>query len=100
MCDRQTAGVKATAGGAPISKSIAEACHAAALEDGVLSGGEAPKLSPRTAPAGAGEGGAPAKPAKQKNGLRRGKWTPEEEAYANRLIVEFKSGLLPLTDGK
>lgn len=31
--------------------------------------------------------------------LRRGKWTPEEEAYANRLIMEFKSGLLPLTDG-
>ena len=31
--------------------------------------------------------------------LRRGKWTPEEEAYANRLIQEFKSGLLPLTDG-
>ena len=37
---------------------------------------------------------------KQKpNGLRRGKWTAEEEAYANRLIQEFKSGLLPLTDG-
>jgi len=31
--------------------------------------------------------------------LRRGKWTPEEEAYANRLILEFKAGLLPLTDG-
>ena len=31
--------------------------------------------------------------------LRRGKWTSEEEAYANRLICEFKSGLLPLTDG-
>lgn len=31
--------------------------------------------------------------------LRRGKWTPEEEAYASRLIQEFKSGLLPLTDG-
>ena len=28
--------------------------------------------------------------------LRRGKWTPEEEAYANR---QFKAGLLPLTDG-
>lgn len=32
-------------------------------------------------------------------GLRRGKWTVEEENYANRLIQEFKSGLLPLTDG-
>lgn len=31
--------------------------------------------------------------------LRRGKWTQEEEAYANRLIQEFKAGLLPLTDG-
>lgn len=28
--------------------------------------------------------------------LRRGKWTPEESAYANRLILEFKSGTLPL----
>eukprot|EP01035_Chromulina_nebulosa_P017531 gene17531-23093_t len=35
----------------------------------------------------------------KKLGLRRGKWTPEEEYYANRLIQEFKSGLLPLTDG-
>lgn len=31
--------------------------------------------------------------------LRRGKWTPEEEAYASRLIVEFKAGILPITDG-
>jgi len=38
---------------------------------------------------------------KKKSGhpLRRGKWTSEEEAYAARLIQEFKSGLLPLTDG-
>ena len=28
--------------------------------------------------------------------LRRGKWTPEESAYANRLIVEFRRGALPL----
>jgi hypothetical protein len=35
----------------------------------------------------------------KKAGLRRGKWTTEEEAYANRLILEFKMGLLPLTDG-
>lgn len=35
----------------------------------------------------------------EKQTLRRGKWTPEEEAYANRLIIEFKAGLLPLTDG-
>ncbi len=31
--------------------------------------------------------------------FRRGKWTVEEEQYANRLIQEFKAGLLPLTDG-
>jgi len=31
--------------------------------------------------------------------IRRGKWTTEEEMYANRLIHEFKLGLLPLTDG-
>uniref|UniRef100_A0A7S3K268 Uncharacterized protein n=1 Tax=Aureoumbra lagunensis TaxID=44058 RepID=A0A7S3K268_9STRA len=37
--------------------------------------------------------------ARRENGLRRGKWTQEEEAYANRLIHEFKLGLLPLTDG-
>jgi hypothetical protein len=35
----------------------------------------------------------------KKAGLRRGKWTSEEEAYANRLIYEFKLGLLPLTEG-
>lgn len=31
--------------------------------------------------------------------LRRGKWTIEEEAYAMRLIAEFREGMLPLTDG-
>lgn len=31
--------------------------------------------------------------------LRRGKWTTEEEAYANHLIHEFKQGVLPLMDG-
>ena len=43
----------------------------------------------------------PPTPTPKKKGppLRRGKWTPEEEAYANRLIQEFKAGLLPLTDG-
>jgi len=40
-----------------------------------------------------------AKPKPKGPPLRRGKWTPEEEAYANRLIHEFKAGLLPLTDG-
>jgi hypothetical protein len=43
----------------------------------------------------------PAADAKTKklSALRRGKWTQEEESYANRLIQEFKNGLLPLTDG-
>jgi len=45
-----------------------------------------------------GGGGGPSKK-KGNNVLRRGKWTNEEEAYANRLISEFKAGLLPLTDG-
>eukprot|EP00604_Paraphysomonas_vestita_P003909 CAMPEP_0174819028 /NCGR_PEP_ID=MMETSP1107-20130205/2013_1 /TAXON_ID=36770 /ORGANISM="Paraphysomonas vestita, Strain GFlagA" /LENGTH=631 /DNA_ID=CAMNT_0016031781 /DNA_START=119 /DNA_END=2014 /DNA_ORIENTATION=- len=36
---------------------------------------------------------------KQKTDLRRGKWTIEEEAYANRLIEEFKAGMLPIADG-
>jgi len=40
------------------------------------------------------EASAPAAPP-----LRRGKWSAEEEAYASRLIVEFRAGLLPLTDG-
>ena len=39
------------------------------------------------------------KEAKDAPPLRRGKWSLEEEAYASRLIVEFKAGLLPLTDG-
>ena len=46
------------------------------------------------------DSGAPTQ-SKKRGGhpLRRGKWTTEEEAYASRLINEFKSGLLPLTDG-
>eukprot|EP00953_Heterococcus_sp_UTEX-ZZ885_P000311 666-Heterococcus_DN1.PRE.1 len=43
---------------------------------------------------------AMAKPRRGGTGsLRRGKWTTEEEEYSNRLIQEFKQGLLPLTDG-
>ena len=57
--------------------SIEEAAYEAAAADGVGIGG--------------GRG--------KRVGMRRGKWTTEEENYANRLIQEFKSGLLPLTDG-
>lgn len=48
---------------------------------------------------GGGGGGGENTGNRRKAPLRRGKWTPEEEAYANRLIQEFKAGLLPLTDG-
>lgn len=48
---------------------------------------------------GSGGGGGGGGGKKKGPPLRRGKWTPEEEAYANRLIQEFKAGLLPLTDG-
>jgi hypothetical protein len=57
---------------------------------------------PSSAPSNGGAAGAAAAGAAgKKTGppLRRGKWTQEEEAYANRLIQEFKAGLLPLTDG-
>jgi len=58
--------------------SIEEAAYEAAAADGVgILGGNKMKRA----------------------GMRRGKWTTEEENYANRLIQEFKSGLLPLTDG-
>jgi hypothetical protein len=62
--------------------SLREAALAAALEDGLV-----PEAL-----------GAPVA-SHLKAGLRRGKWSSEEEAYANRLIVEFKLGLLPLTEG-
>ena len=60
--------------------SLERAAHDAAIEDGLIIHSKA-------------EGKL------KKAGLRRGKWTTEEEMYANRLIQEFKSGLLPLTDG-
>lgn len=50
--------------------------------------------APRSSSTSGGSGGKKKGPP-----LRRGKWTPEEEAYANSLIMEFKAGLLPLTDG-
>ena len=34
-----------------------------------------------------------------KSPRRRGKWTPEEDAYVKRLIYEFKRGVLPLAHG-
>lgn len=31
--------------------------------------------------------------------LRKGKWNPEEEAYANKIIHLFNKGLLPIPTG-
>jgi hypothetical protein len=31
--------------------------------------------------------------------LRKGKWTPEEEAYANRIIFYFNQGMLAIPAG-
>lgn len=55
-------------------------------------------MAPEPMSAGSSSGGSSSKK-KSGHPLRRGKWTSEEEAYAARLINEFKSGLLPLTDG-
>ena len=66
--------------------SLESAAHDAAVEDGVLS------------PYGQNIRADELFKTK-KTGLKRGKWTSEEEIYANRLIFEFKLGLLPLTDG-
>lgn len=34
-----------------------------------------------------------------REGVRRGKWTTEEQAYADRLIRDFENGILPLENG-
>jgi hypothetical protein len=81
-----------------ISSAGASALEKARAAIAAAQGG-APETSGRKSTSagmsGAGGGGG------KKKGppLRRGKWTAEEEAYANRLIQEFKAGLLPLTDG-
>jgi hypothetical protein len=43
---------------------------------------------------------AKAKKKTESKGMRAGRWTKEEEAYANRLIEEFSAGLLPMHDGR
>ena len=62
-----------------------------------------PKLESAAQEAAVADGLIPGEPndlkSIKKPSLRRGKWTVEEESYANRLIYEFKLGLLPLTDG-
>ena len=72
------------------SVALEAAAREAALADGLI----AERNSPSNL---VGGDNTPGK--SKKVGLRRGKWTTEEEFYANRLIYEFKLGLLPLTDG-
>ena len=86
-----------------MSSNLEAAAHAAALEDGVT---PPVYLGPVSIDIQSSEYKAMEKDIEQeiikmnkKGELRRGKWTVEEEAYANRLIHEFKLGLLPLTDG-
>lgn len=38
-------------------------------------------------------------PANKKPPLHSGRWTPEEEAYFEGMIVEFNAGLLPIAEG-
>ncbi|KAH8089988.1 hypothetical protein JL720_6284 [Aureococcus anophagefferens] len=76
-----------------------EAAAAAPLPDESQIEASAEKSPPRSPRSRKADGDKPAPKPRRENGLRRGKWTVEEEAYANRLIHEFKLGLLPLTDG-
>lgn len=73
-----------------MSSLLVHAAQSAAQADGLTPNNATP-VPPATS--------QPAQGKKKGQQLRRGKWTPEEEAYANRLIQEFKAGLLPLTDG-
>lgn len=68
--------------------SLEMAALAAAVEDGVIVESRAGK-------------GIDAIKSKSKvsTSLRRGKWTSEEENYANKLIQDFKSGVLPIPEG-
>jgi hypothetical protein len=62
-----------------LTDSMREAAQEASIADGVVTDSSGLKTN--------------------KGDLRRGKWTPEEESYANRLIEEFKAGMLPIADG-
>jgi hypothetical protein len=79
---------QATNGGGVFNKQSISAPMASHMNPNLIS------MNKPTNVSGGGGNGKKKGPA-----LRRGKWTAEEEAYANRLITEFKAGLLPLTDG-
>lgn len=66
-----------------MTESMREAAEEASIADGVF-------VSANDL------GAVPAKSNQKKQDLRRGKWTPEEEAFATRLIEDFRAGLLPL----
>ena len=67
------------------------------------------KCLPRNGPCGAdgGAGGAQLIGGRQSHlvccsratPLRKGKWTPEEEAFTSRIIHDFTNGYLPLAPG-
>ena len=80
---------KQTSDRAPTVSAVEKAAREAAVADGLVAADEAALTKAAEA----------AMNRAKKAGLRRGKWTTEEEYYANRLIYEFKLGLLPLTDG-
>jgi hypothetical protein len=65
------------------TSNLEAAAVEAAIADGILKGNKMTSEAMRS----------------KKSGVRRGKWTAEEESYSNQLIYEFKAGLLPLTDG-
>jgi len=80
------------------AEASALAAHQAAVQRNKTAVSPKPPLSSSTANSSS-SGNSSSNKSKKGPALRRGKWTAEEEAYANRLILEFKAGLLPLTDG-
>lgn len=91
-CDKKDLDLMSSAGASALEK--ARAAIAAAQGGGAAESSGRKSANAGMSGAGGGGGGKKKGPP-----LRRGKWTAEEEAYANRLIQEFKAGLLPLTDG-
>lgn len=79
-----------------MSSLVLQAAQSAAAADGLTPSNGPPQMGGST---GVRTQNNTSKSKANGPSLRRGKWTPEEEAYANRLIYEFKAGLLPLTDG-
>jgi len=96
---QQQAGAVGNGGGGGGGMSQASASALQQARSAIAAGNESSKQQQQQRGGGGGNAAAAAASKKKGPPLRRGKWTPEEEAYANRLIQEFKAGLLPLTDG-